>query len=295
MGLLKISRRVNEIHLPSGVKCKVSELVAKHQGILTQKKTKHIAKIRAVLVDVIQDIDGVDWKKMDDKQKNSFVKKMLDADVFTILAEARQLAQARTPYYVYSHEYKSDNGTKLTEKFKINFIDKDNQEEIIQNILKDYSPEDEALIRSLNRTGCFPTRPYRKRFDSYKDVLDNLNVEFEVSDERLKGVKFRFTLPNFNSAEDISNKEAVNSNTFLQTCKLSMWHEPESGKGKPHWVRLEPNDIEKIPVGVIAEISAKINKQLGLVDSVDYIEFNGENIYVNVLLHSDFFFPTGEM
>ena len=295
MSLLKLTRVKNEITLPSGPKATVKELLTKHQNILSQQKTKHSAKMNYILIDVIDSVEGVDWGAMTEADKISFVKKMLTADRGYILTEARQLAQGNDTSFVYIHSWKTSDGVKKEQKFKIDLIDEDNQEAIIENILKDYSKEDETIIRELNRIGCFPTTPYRKRYDSYSDVIENVDIELEIENKRAKGTKYKFTLLQGKS-EPILAKNALDANGLIMASHLAIWHTPE--KGKPHWRKVDNTTLSSFPLPITEEIRNAIYYYNGDVDSIDVIdnpddEDSQRKIHVNLLAQVGFFFPSG--
>lgn len=302
----------DEIVLPSGVKCTVKALRGVHQKLLTEQKVNVKTRFNRLLVDVIDDIDGTEWPNMREPQRMRFVRDMLSADRKFILTEARQLSKQYNPTYTHLFDWKNDRGVKQETELSIELISEDNQKPIVCNIAKmcgiDGDVYDETFleelteqqnnvvshIKQLNRTGCFPTKPYLKTYDSYKDVLANLDCEFDGI-LGLDDYKFKIKLLT-GAMEENTDTSNVSSHTRILS-RLPRYQDTTDEKQK--WRKLTSEDLDDMPPEVIDDLRNRIIQLDGDVDTVETFphpdESNNENVHLDLLGQISFFFPSGRV
>lgn len=97
--------------LPSGVECSVTELVGKHQRILTeQSSTKHTDKLLLILKDIITRVGS---KVNPDEE---FIKNMLACDTKMALVQARQLSMDNDPNIEFTWSFVNNAGEQVDHK-----------------------------------------------------------------------------------------------------------------------------------------------------------------------------------
>lgn len=311
--MLKIKLTTIDISLPSGPLATINPLVGRHQRILTEQRKPMAQRFNSLLVDIIQDIAGSDWTKKTDLQKKAFVENMLSADRKYILTEARQLAKSHKPTFEFVHEYKDSSGVKKSIPLEIVLIDDDNRANQIQSIVvenkfistdydneEDWTDEERDIvehIRKLNRKGCFPTRPFRHTYDTYKEVLNNKFVEFD-GEGMLEGIRFRFRMLDgvLEQKVDIRNSS---SHTKILARKPRYKQAGEDGKYPENWKALESQDLDNLPLDAVDQIRNKMTYYEGEVDTIETFdnpdETKGDQVSVDLMSEISFFFPSGRV
>lgn len=287
------------IQLPCGVMAMISPLSPKHQRKLTEQGTSNSDKFNAILADVIVSIEGVDWNEMEQYKKIKFVEKMLSADRRYILTESRQLANRHKPTFTYVHEWKDKKGVKKETPLEIHLIDEDNRDSILEGIKQHFDESHYALIEKLNSVGCFPTKPYRKQFNDYSEVIapgaTEVVFDLELSlEEGQETYEFSFKLMN-GLMEKEMKPEKITSHSKLTARQLRA-----RKKGTDMWVKVEDKHIDDMPMDVRDEISRQIDLYEGDVDSVEIIDNPDETaaektIRIDLIAQVGFFFLSGRV
>ena len=300
--MLKISHKTAEITMPSGIKAVIKQLMGKHQKMLTQSRVDINDRFNNVLVDIIIEIDGIDWESMKPLARKAFVRKMLTIDRKYILTEARQLSKSYDPTFDFKHEWKNSKGVKCNETFKIHLLDEDNQKDIIDSIKAEYNKELHSVIDKLNRIGCFPTKPYRQQFKTYKEIVNNSDVEFS-GEGQLAPFDFTFRLLNGVLEEKIDHKTASSHTKIL--CRLPRWRNKkikakDGEKTVDTWKKLTEQELDEMPPECVDFIRNKMTYYEGAIDTIETIDnpdssSDRESITVDLTAEITFFFPSGQV
>lgn len=296
--MLTFNRKEITIAVPTGYKVTVTELVGKHQRILTEGRIPEEQRFEQLLIDIIKDVDGSDWQNKDLLGKKNILKLMAEGDKLRILTEARQLAKSHNPTYIYFYKYKTKTGASITKELKFTLIDAENLEETIETIEKMFKDKLtdrlKERIRELNVLGGFPCKPSLVEYATFKDfkegadlIIDGLEI-----DEKMETYEFAFKLMN-------SRLEQSAKNIPFSTHKPLL----ERGlrvreKNTTDWKKVYSSDLDNFSIDAIDKIRNIVSLNEPAVDSLETFDAPDDHekgvheVQVNLLSNVNFFFPS---
>ena len=305
---LRIARKKNKITLPCGVEYIVKELVGKHQRLLTEQRTKKHDKMNMLLADVIESVDGVDYESMTEIERLKFVRLMLGSDRKYILTEARQLAMSHNPTFEFKYEWKESDGTPYEQLYEFSLIDEVNQESVIEKIMarakdivfvgEELEPEEyeerlKGLVYSLNRIGCFATKPNKEIYSSYADVLESKRKEIQI--DILPEYRFDFSMIDGALEETIKINDLSSHTRIL--CRKPRYM--DTGEKEIRWRKLTSEDLDGLGLTTIDELRRAMDDYEGGVDTIEQFdnpdETKGGKVTIDLVGEISFFFPSGQV
>lgn len=95
--------------LPSGLECEVTELLGKHQKMLTEQKNKKKGEnLNEVIADVVVSIGDQTKSQLVSELGKDWVKHLLSCDRKKILVEVRQFSNDYDPSFKFTYKYRSE-------------------------------------------------------------------------------------------------------------------------------------------------------------------------------------------
>ena len=269
--------------LPSGIYADIRSMVGANQSILTQQDLSVEERLNRVLIDIIEEIDRLEFSTMNDSQKKKAVLNLLEADRKSILVNARQLSMGKPQTFELAFAW-NDKGVNKSEKIGLELLSEDNLQNCIDNICKEWGHPLES-VTNINRICGMATKPYKMQFSKYPIPSGELDYEAVIGENN-----FRFRLM-LGAMPKVKESE-IDSNTKI-LMRLPRYQN-EAGE----WLSVTRNNLNEMPLDMLEGIRKEIETNEGAVDTVvtfDHPSENGKKVTVDVLGEVSFFFPSGRI
>lgn len=241
--------------LPSGVECEVREMMVKHQSILSKGLGSQGGKSYARrMSEILADV----LVKVGDVENvtEDFAHKMLKADRDYAIIQARQFSLDFPEEFTFTYKFNSKDGSEAEEEF------------------------------TLDLTEGFPVQPYGfGTVKSYDEIEEHREVHIALDDNQYKDVTFELADGRYGEREEKVKRSNYDVNTPLRLRNPKV-HESEDKTFKLL--------VDKLTMRQGAKLRDKVLESEGRVDTEMQLTnpLTGENVIINVLVQSAFFYPS---
>ena len=251
--------------LPSGVEAEVTEMMAKHQRILTEQSNNLGENLNDILLDVLVRLGG---KKVITPED---VKNLLAPDRQQILTEVRKFTMEFDPIFQFNIDYIDENNKKQHYLIEHNF---DTQGGFPVDTVKQYNEKGEVV---------------EANFKEYSDVINNKVISITLPKS---GKKVQWTmLDGVGESIGIKTKKAHrSSHTPIKMRRpVELYMTDKSKKPTPIQLNLDELSIKDIEYlrKSIYEIEGRVGTEVAYKHPI-----TDEDTYIDVLGVVAFFFPS---
>lgn len=258
--------------LPSGLPCEVTELLGKHQRILTEQKNKKNGEnLNEMIADVIVSIGNQSKAEIRAELGENWIKHLLSCDRKKILVEVRQFSTDFDPTFKFTYKYESE---------------------------RDGLQKEEELEAGLE--------------EGFKETPVKMEVEGELIDakyERYSDIikKFTIDLPKSKKTVEFTMLDGFGEELALKTAKNSRSSHTAIHIRKPVYLDKTANDVvpiqlnlDSLPLTDIEALRTKIKSVEGQVDTelifphpeAELKSRNEQSIIIDLTNELAFFFPS---
>lgn len=258
--------------LPSGIECEVSELLGKHQRILTEQKNKKNGEnLNEMIADVIVRIGTQTKNQLKDELGTDWVKHLLSCDRKKILVEVRQFSNDYDPSFKFTYKYQSER-------------DGLSKEEEMEADLSQGFPEKKVMMEEGDTL-------VEAKYETYSQIQK----------------KFKLKLPKSGTLVEFTMLDGFGEELALKTSKNDRSSHTALAIRKPVYFDETENDVipiqlnlDKLSLKDIESLRGKIKEVEGQVDTeivfphpeAELKPRNEQQIVVDLTNELAFFFPS---